>query len=86
MKCTDYILWNMVRLFCKYHIKAHYISKDFVTMRTGGASTSSFAHRMLLTKEDSRACRKYGIYSNIVMCSIKYFTKIFGVYTEKYEW
>ena len=76
----------MVRLFCKYHIKAHYISKDFVTMRTGGASTSSFAHRMLLTKEDSRSCRKYGIYSNIVMCSIKYFTKIFGVYTEKYEW
>ena len=76
---SDYDM--MVRLFCKYHIKAHYISKDFVTMRTGGASTSSFAHRMLLTKEDSRACLKYGIYSNFVMCSIKYFTKIFEFLT-----
>lgn len=67
----------MVRLLCKERINARYIPKDFVTMRTGGASTRSIAHRLLLTKEDARACRKYGIYSNFLLCSVKYFTKLF---------
>lgn len=67
----------MVRLFCKYHISAKYIPKDFVTMRTGGASTKNISHRLLLTKEDAYACRKNGIYSNIIFCSVKYFTKVF---------
>lgn len=67
----------MVRLLCKERINARYIEKDFVTMRTGGASTSSIKHRMLLTKEDAKACRKYGIYSNFLLCSVKYFTKMF---------
>lgn len=67
----------MVRLFCKYKIKAQYIQKDFVTMRTGGMSNSSIKNRLLLTKEDARACRKNGIYSNVFLCSFKYFTKVF---------
>lgn len=67
----------MVRLFCKYRINARYIQKDFVTMRTGGASTRSISHRLLLTKEDAKACKRYGIYSNFIMCSVKYLTKIF---------
>lgn len=67
----------MVRLFCKHHIKTKYIQKDFVTMRTGGASTSNLSHRLLLTKEDAKACRHNGIYSNYIMCSLKYITKIF---------
>lgn len=67
----------MVRLFCKHEIKARYIQKDFVTMRTGGMSTNSIRSRLQLTREDAKACRKYGIYSNFLMCSVKYFTKIF---------
>lgn len=67
----------MVRLFCKHHIKARYIQKDFVTMRTGGASTRSISHRLLLTTEDAKACRRHGIYSNFLMCSLKYITKSF---------
>lgn len=67
----------MVRLFCKFKIKAQYIHKDFVTMRTGGMSNSSIKNRLLLTKEDARACRKNGVYSNFFLCSFKYFTKVF---------
>lgn len=67
----------MVRLLCKHNIKTRYIPKDFVTMRTGGLSTSSLKHRLILTKEDAKACRRNGIYSNFLLCSVKYFTKIF---------
>lgn len=67
----------MVRLFCKYKISSRYVSKDFVTMRTGGMSTNSIANRIQLTKEDAKACRRYGLYSNFLMCSVKYITKVF---------
>lgn len=67
----------MVRLFCKHKISYKYIKKDFVTMRTGGMSTNSISHRLLLTKEDAMACRKHGLYSNVLLCSFKYITKIF---------
>lgn len=73
--CSDFDM--MVRLLYKYRIKTKYVSKDFVTMRTGGISTSKFSHRMLITKEDAIACRRNGLYSNFLMCSLKYFTKVF---------
>jgi len=46
-------------------------------MRTGGASTKNLNSRMLLNKEDLKACRKYGIATNIFMIMFKYFYKIF---------
>lgn len=67
----------MARLFCRYKINARYLKLDFVTMRTGGASTQSIANRLLITKEDAKACRSNGIYSNFIMCSVKYLTKVF---------
>lgn len=73
--CSDFDM--MVRLLYKYRIKTKYVCKDFVTMRTGGISTSKFSHRLLITKEDAIACKRNGVYSNFLMCSIKYFTKVF---------
>lgn len=67
----------MVRLFYKAKIKAKYIPLDMVTMRTGGMSTRNLKNRLQLTKEDAKACRHYGLYSNFIMCSVKYLTKIF---------
>ena len=67
----------MARLFCRYNIKTRYLSVDCVTMRTGGVSTRSIANRLLITREDAAACRRNGIYSNVVLCSFKYVTKIF---------
>lgn len=67
----------MVRLLYKYRINTRYVRKDFVTMRTGGISTKSVRNRMLISKEDVVACRNNGLYTNIVLISMKYLYKIF---------
>ena len=66
----------MVRLFHRYHIRAKYIPMDFVTMLMGGASTAGFSSHLLLAKEDVRACKLNGIYSNQWMMYMKYLYKI----------
>lgn len=67
----------MVRLFRKHGISSRYISKDFVTMRTGGASNNSFSNRLTLIREDVKACRDNGIYTNAFLVSLKFLYKIF---------
>lgn len=67
----------MVRLFRKYGISSRYISKDFVTMRTGGASNRYFRNRLTLIREDVKACRDNGIYTNSFLVSLKFLYKIF---------
>lgn len=72
---SDYDL--LIRYLYKEKIKYKYIKKDFVTMRTGGVSTENLNSRVTLNKEIVRACRKYGIYTNMLMLSLKYLYKIF---------
>ena len=72
---SDYDL--MVRFFHKHKISYAYINKDMVTMRTGGLSTKNLKNRLLITVEDVKACRKNGLYSNILLMSLKYFYKVF---------
>lgn len=67
----------MVRLFLIHHCKAVYLPIDFVTMRMGGASTSGLQSKLQLIKEDVRACRENGIYTNIFFISLKFLFKIF---------
>ena len=67
----------MVRLLYKEEVRCRYLSVDMVTMRTGGMSTKNVRNRLLLTKEDVKACRRYGLYSNFLMCSCKYAVKLF---------
>jgi len=69
----------MVRLFYKYNIKARYIKMDFVTMRVGGISTKNLYNRLLTTKEDVKACRNYGLKTNLFFISFKYLKKIFEI-------
>lgn len=66
----------MVRLFRKYRITYRYIPMDFVTMRTGGVSTRNLKSRRTLLREDVRACRKNGIYTNELMVAAKCFYKV----------
>lgn len=66
----------MVRLFHKHHISYYYLQKDFVTMRTGGASTRDINSRRILLKEDVRACRENGIYTNVFLIALKYLYKL----------
>jgi glycosyltransferase involved in cell wall biosynthesis len=78
---TDYKIGSdyemMVRLFWRYHIKAKYLKKDFVTMREGGLSTQNLNSRMILVKDDVRSCRENGVYTNTLMICSKYLFKIF---------
>ena len=64
---SDYEM--MVRLFRKHKISSRYVPKDFVTMRTGGASNSNLQSRLTLIKEDVKACRDNGIYTNALECA-----------------
>ena len=68
----------MVRLFLIRRIKARYLPIDFVTMRVGGASTKNIRSRLTLIRDDVRACRENGIYTNELMIGMKVFYKIFG--------
>lgn len=68
---------NLLRLIFKGRIKTKYIKKDFVTMRTGGASTAGFNSHKTIMKEHLRAFKINGIYSNAFLLSLRYFYKIY---------
>ena len=67
----------MVRLFKKYRIMSQYINKDFVTMRTGGASNNNVRSRITLINEDVKACKENWVYTNSLFVMIKYLYKVF---------
>lgn len=67
----------MVRLFKKNKISGLYIPKDFVTMRTGGVSTNGIKSRLVLIKEDIKACRSNDVYTNSLFICLKFLYKIF---------
>lgn len=68
---------NLLRLIYKGKINTKYIKKDFVTMRTGGASTANFNSRKTIMKEHLRGLKINGIYSNAFLLSLRYFYKIY---------
>lgn len=72
---ADYDL--LIRYLYKEKINYKYLKNDFVTMRTGGVSTENFNSRVTLNREVVKACKKYGIDTNMFLLSLKYFYKIF---------
>lgn len=72
---ADYDL--LIRLLYRERIKVKYLPLDFVTMRMGGASTQNVHSRIVLNREIVKACRKYGIYTNMLLLMFKYAYKIF---------
>lgn len=78
---ADYDL--LIRFLHKERIKTKYLPKDFVTMRTGGASTESIESRVVLNKEIVKACKRYGIYTNMMLLSFKYLYKITELFRAK---
>lgn len=53
----------IVRLFAKYHIRAKYIKKDFVTMRTGGESTAGIEAKRKVNNDIVASLKKHGIFT-----------------------
>lgn len=68
---------NLLRIIFIGRIRTLYIKKDFVTMRTGGASTAGLRSRRQIMKEHLSGLKKNGIYSNVFLLSLRYFYKIY---------
>lgn len=70
---------QLLRLIYINNIRTRYIPIDFVTMRTGGASSSGFASHRRIYAEHRKAYRKNGVSSNFLLESYRYLTKIIEV-------
>ena len=67
---------SLLRYIYIHRIKTQYLDMDFVTMRTGGASTVSLANRVTIMREHLRAFRNHGIKNNALRLSLRYFSKL----------
>lgn len=66
----------LLRILFKGRIHTRYIADDFVTMRTGGASSSGLQSHRRILRDHLQAYRKNNIYSNIALESLRYIYKI----------
>jgi glycosyl transferase family protein len=73
----------LLRLIFVHKIRTQYIPMDFVTMRTGGASTSGLASHKQILKDHLKAYKKNGVYSNIFFESLRYAYKVLDVTGQK---
>lgn len=67
---------NLLRMIFNGRIKTHYISRDFVTMRTSGASSSGLISHKNIHREQLRAFKENGVYSNHFLIMLRYVYKI----------
>lgn len=63
---------QLLRLIYINRISTKYIPMDFVTMRTGGASTSGLQSHKAILRDHLRAYRKNGVKANIATESLRY--------------
>lgn len=63
---------NLLRLIFVHRIRARYIPKDFVTMRTGGASSSGLRSHKQIMQDHLRALKHNHIYSNPLFLGLRY--------------
>lgn len=74
---------HLLRLIFVNKITTKYIPTDFVTMRTGGVSTSGIASHKQILHDHLKAYRKNNVTSNIILESIRYFYKIVEIFAQK---
>lgn len=67
---------NLLRLIFIHRIRICYLHKDFVTMRTGGASTSGLRSHEQIMHDHLRALKQNSIYSNLFFLGMRYPYKI----------
>lgn len=73
----------LLRLIFVHKIRLRYIPMDFVTMRTGGASTSGLSSHKQILRDHQRAFKDNGIYSNVLLESLRYIYKIYEIIETK---
>ena len=74
---------NLLRLIYVNRIRTKYIDRDFVTMRTGGASTSGIASHRQILRDHRKAFRENGVWSNALLESVRYVYKVLEVALSK---
>lgn len=74
---SDYEL--LIRYLYVHRLRPKYLDICVVNMLPGGISTKSWRSRLLLNREIVRACRENGIYTNLLILSMKYLFKLSGV-------
>lgn len=67
---------NLLRLIYVHRIRTHYLAKDFVTMRMGGASSSGVKSYWQIMKDHMRAYRKNGVWFNPIGYAWRYVEKL----------
>lgn len=70
---------NLLRLIYVNRIKTRYLPVDFVTMRTGGASTSGLSSHRQIMRDHLRALRSNGVWSCTPLLGLRYIYKIWEV-------
>lgn len=70
---------NLLRLIYVNRIKTRYLPMDFVTMRTGGASTSGLSSHRQIMRDHLRALRSNGVWSCTPLLGLRYIYKIWEV-------
>ena len=73
----------LLRLIFVHKIRLRYIPMDFVTMRTGGASTSGLSSHKQILQDHQRAFKDNGVYSNVPLESLRYIYKIYEIVATK---
>ena len=76
---------SLLRYIYINRIKTKYIKKDFVTMRTGGASTEGFESRKQIMRDHLRAMKVHGIYTNFFILCLRYPYTIYEVILSKFK-
>lgn len=76
---------NLLRLIYVNCIRIKYIPKDFVTMRTGGASSSGMISHKRILKEHMVAYKQNGVNSNLFLEGLRYLYKIGEIVVSKFS-
>lgn len=76
---------NLLRLIYVNRIKTRYLPVDFVTMRTGGASTSGLSSHRQIMRDHLRALRSNGVWSCTPLLGLRYIYKIWEVGMSKFR-
>jgi len=69
----------LIRFLVKERVRSVCLPEVMVVMRLGGVSTRSVESTLILNRENIRACRANGIYTNRLMQLGKYLVKIPGL-------
>ena len=75
----------LLRLIFIHRIKTKYLPLDFVTMRTGGASTSGMESHKRIMHDHQLAFKKNGVYSNVFFELLRYGYKVCEIIEYKFH-